>query len=64
MRLKFYQFDLTWPKEISLEQLRPWILNQISEMGEPLRWAITSVQASASNSSARKLIVEAVLITA
>ena len=62
MRLKLHQFDLTWPDEVPLGELRPWIANQISEVGEPVRWAITAIQTPDNEPSIRKLIVEAVLI--
>ena len=41
--------------------LRPWVLEQLQREGEPLRWAITSIQRS-SETSQVALEIEAVLI--
>ncbi len=62
MKLKFLQLDLIWSKEVSMEDLRVWVLNQICQLGEPVRWAITSVKFSEGDPCVRELIVEAVLI--
>ena len=44
-----------------MNDLRCWILEQLDKEGEPLRWAITSINLS-SETSAVALEVEAVLI--
>ena len=44
-----------------MNDLRCWILEQLENEGEPLRWAITSINPS-SETSAVALEVEAVLI--
>ena len=62
MRLKLLELNLQCPKELSLENLRPWLLIQLSQYGEPLRWAITSIQSSKCDGLFRQLTVEAVLI--
>ena len=62
MGLKFLHLDLIWPKEVPLEELRPWIINQMNEFGEPVRWAITSITSNDADVSLRKLTVEAVVI--
>ena len=43
MNLEFIEFDLDWPFELSLFDLKNYILSKLMEYGEPLRWAITSV---------------------
>ncbi len=43
MNLEFIELDLDWPSELSLFDLKNFILSKLSEYGEPLRWAITSV---------------------
>ena len=43
MNLEFIELDLDWPFEISLYDLKKYILSKLKEYGEPLRWAITSV---------------------
>ena len=43
MNLEFIELDLDWPLEVSLFDLKNYILSKLMEYGEPLRWAITSV---------------------
>ena len=43
MNLEFIEFDFDWPFEVSLFDLKNYILSKLMEYGEPLRWAITSV---------------------
>ena len=43
MNLQFIELDLDWPFEVSLFDLKNYILSKLMEYGEPLRWAITSV---------------------
>ena len=43
MNLEFIELDLDWPTELSLFDLKNYILSKLMEYGEPLRWAITSV---------------------
>ena len=43
MNLEFIELDLDWPFELSLLDLKKYSLSKLTEYGEPLRWAITSV---------------------
>ena len=43
MNLKFIELDIDWPAELSVFDLKKYILSKLVEYGEPLRWAITSV---------------------
>ena len=43
MNLEFIELDLDWPSELSIFDLKKYILSKLVEYGEPLRWAITSV---------------------
>ena len=43
MKLEFVELNLEWPKEITLFQLKNYILSRLMEYGKPLRWAITSL---------------------
>ena len=43
MNLKFLELDLDWPYELSVFDLKDYILSQLMEYGDPLRWAISSV---------------------
>ena len=43
MNLEFIELDLDWPSELSVFDLKEYILSKLVKYGEPLRWAITSV---------------------
>ena len=43
MNLEFIELDIDWPAELSVFDLKKYILSKLVEYGEPLRWAITSV---------------------
>ena len=43
MNLEFIEFDIDWPYELSIVDLKKYILSKLREFGDPLRWAITSV---------------------
>ena len=43
MNIEFIELDLEWPSELSVLDLKSYILSKLLEYGEPLRWAITSV---------------------
>ena len=61
MNLKFIELELEWPPEISVFELKNYILSKLINYGEPLRWAITSLTNS-SIESIQKISIEAVLI--
>ena len=61
MNLEFIELHLDWPSEVSVFELKNYILSKLMEYGEPLRWAITSV----TNHSEKKIqviSVEVILI--
>ncbi len=43
MNLEFIELDIDWPYELSIVDLKKYILSKLREFGDPLRWAITSV---------------------
>ena len=61
MHLEFIELDLDWPSEITLFDLKNYILSKLMEYGEPLRWAITSVTTH-SEKNIQVISVEVVLI--
>ena len=61
MNLEFIELDLDWPSELSVFDLKNFILSKLVEYGEPLRWAITSVTTH-SEKKIQILSVEVVLI--
>ena len=61
MNLEFLELELDWSSEISVFELKGFIMSKLLKYGEPLRWAITSV----TNYSEKKIqiiSVEVVLI--
>ena len=61
MNLEFKELDLDWPSELSVFDLKGYILSKLMEYGEPLRWAITSVSTH-SEKTIQVISIEVVLI--
>ena len=61
MHLEFIELDLDWPTELSLFNLKNYIISNLIKYGEPLRWAITSVTTKSEKKS-QVISVEVVLI--
>ena len=61
MHLEFIELDLDWPYELSVFELKNYILSKLMEYGEPLRWAISSVTANSEKNN-QVISVEVVLI--
>ena len=61
MNLEFIELDLDWPSELTVFDLKNYILSKLMEYGEPLRWAITSVTTHSGGES-QVISVEVVLI--
>jgi len=61
VNLEFIELDLDWPSELSVFDLKNYILSKLMEYGEPLRWAITSVTTH-SEKKIQIISVEVVLI--
>ena len=61
MNLEYKELELDWPSELSVFDLRSYILSKLMEYGEPLRWAITSVTTD-SEKLIQVISVEVVLI--
>ncbi len=61
MKLEFIEINLDWPSELSVFELRKYILSKLKEYGEPLRWAITSVSTH-SEKKIQIISVEGILI--
>ena len=58
--LQCLQLALVWPEGISVSGLRAWLRHELSNHGEPLRWAITSIQTLPDGR--RQLQLEAVVL--
>ncbi len=61
MDLEFIELELDWPSDISVFQLKNYVLSELLKYGEPLRWAITSLT-NYSGEKIQKISIEAVLI--
>ena len=61
MKLEFKELKLEWPSELTLFELKNYILSKLISYGEPLRWAITSLTTH-SEVTIQKISIEAVLI--
>ena len=61
MNLEFRELDIEWPYELSIVDLKKFILSRLREFGVPLRWAITSVT-TPSEKKIQIISVEVVLI--
>ena len=62
MRLKSLELKLEWPENIPIQGLRRYVLEELRDSGEPIRWAITSIVFSSKSQWRRELNVEAVVI--
>ena len=61
MNLEYIELDLEWSSELSIYDLKNFILSKLLQYGDPLRWAITSVK-SESDAKIQIISVEAVMI--
>ena len=61
VNIEFIELELDWPSELSVFNLKNYILSKLNNYGEPLRWAITSLTTD-SGKTIQKISIEAVLI--
>jgi len=61
VKIDFIELVLDWPPEVSVLNLRNYILSKLRNHGEPLRWAITSLT-NYSGKTTQKMSIEAVFI--
>ena len=61
MNIKFAEIEIDWPSEIKVVSLKKYILSMLSQYGEPLRWAISSVS-KPSEKCMQKISIEAVFL--
>ena len=55
------ELELDWPSQLSLFDLKDYILTKLKIYGEPLRWAITSLTTH-SGKTTQKIYIEAVFL--
>ena len=46
MKLKSFEFYLDWPKSIEIINLRKFIVSNLMEKGEIIRWSIVEIKPS------------------
>ncbi len=61
MNIEFIELEFEWSSELSVFDLRNYILSNLNKYGEPIRWAITSVT-SHSEEKIQIMSLEVVLI--
>jgi len=61
VNLEYIELDLEWSSELSIFDLKNFILSKLLQYGDPLRWAITSVKLK-SGAKIQIISVEAVMI--
>ena len=61
MKIELKELEIEWPHEISIFELKNYVLSKLTTHGEPLRWAITSLT-NYSGKTIQKISIEAVLI--
>ena len=61
MTLEFIELELDWSSELSVFDLKDYILSKLINYGEPLRWGITSLT-NHSGTTTQTISIEAVLI--
>ena len=60
MKLITVEFDLNWPRNIELKNLREYIINHISKKGEVIRWSINNIKENQTHE--KILTINAVII--
>jgi len=61
VNLEFIELELEWPIDLSVCDLRKYIVSNLIKHGEPLRWAITSLSPYTGEIN-QKISIEAILI--
>ena len=61
MNIEYIELNLEWASELSIYDLKNFILSKLWQYGDPLRWAITSVK-SKSDAKIQIISIEAVMI--
>jgi len=59
VRLKSLDLQLDWPASVHVKGLRSFVVEKLSDYGDPLRWSISNIRIS---DGIRKLNIEAVVI--
>ena len=63
MKLSIINFYLDWPRSLEVINLRKLILKNLIQKGRVIRWSIVDIQDSVDSLNAKKLRINAVLIS-
>ena len=63
MKLSIINFYLEWPRSLEVINLRKLIVKNLIQKGRVIRWSIVDIQDSVDSLNAKKLKINAVLIT-
>ncbi len=61
MNIELKELEIEWPSEISVLELKNYVLSRLINYGEPIRWAITSLTKNSGN-TIQTISIEAVFI--
>ena len=61
MKLSSIDYYLDWPVSIKLKNLRKFIIENLEEKGDLIRWSIVDIQNSIDSFGTKKLKIKAVL---
>ena len=61
MKLSSVDVYLDWPVSIKLENLRKFIITNLEQKGDLIRWSIVDIQNSIDSFGTKKLKIKAVL---
>ena len=62
MKLRKVDFYLDWPRSKEIINLRRFIIENLMEKGEIIRWSIIDIKDSVDSSSIKKIRIKAVLM--
>ena len=62
MNIKFVEINFLFSSNLGLDDLRKRILSEIHNIGEPLRWTISSISPPLNSKSDSLIIIESVVI--
>ena len=63
MKLSIINFYLDWPRSLEVINLRKLIVKNLIQKGKVIRWSIVDIQDSVDSLNAKKLRINAVLIS-
>ena len=61
MKLSLVDFYMDWPVSIKLKNLREYIISNLENKGDVIRWSIVDIQNSIDSYGTKKLKIRAVL---